>query len=367
MRTTSFSMLLLLGTAAACGDSETCEAPAGCLRSAEVAGVCRCTDWEIVSVETIPIKYVVLSVDYGVLGSGTRIVYGHTLREDAPLPATSETGSVLRAVVREDGAQKVAALGWIDNGPDGGRLHPITGSLAVSWGYGGNESSGYSTTRTASEDVPSRANDMITIWMNPALSIATDSAGGKHANWGWTAVGDCFSPFACTGPSVTSLWVHEIDGTYPAWNQYVRPFLASLSDAERAEILRHDAFFDPPGRDPATFATDPRFELLGEARLSPDGSSFPTASWMPCTGVLDDASFAPLHETEVPFAWSGREVLLLQHGVLTWQPECRLQEAGLAMGTSTPGCEIVSPVYVDRMYGTLLFAPETITPGCTLE
>lgn len=357
-------VLILAGAAllalASCGD-DRCELPVGCLA---VDAACSCAEWETVSVEAVPVKFVVLSVDYGVLGNGTKIAYGWSPGTDSMLATASELGSRFRALVRVPGEpDAVAVVGDVAVEP----LWPVTGSSAVFWLAGGDGAgSGSAYGRSSTTDLPSRAKDRFLIWANPAATVATDYAGGRKVNWSWAAVGDCFSPFGCYGPAVLSLTVAEIDGSLPAGDPYARPFLAGLTAEERSALLAHDAFFDPPGRDPATLSEDPRFQLLGTATLAPGAATHPTAEWTPCDGTLTDETFAPLVETSVDFAWSDWD-FVLQYGVLSGKAECGPQQPGLAMGTSTPGCELDSLVYVDRAFGTLLFAPVTATASCTAE
>lgn len=356
----SLTLVLLAAATSSCG-SAPCRVPDGCLRVKD-AFLCQCDEWRTVSVESVPIKFVVLSVDYGVLGNDTRIVYGYSSGANM-LPASSDLGSRFRALVRApDGTEAVAARGPLD--ADLTSLVAVTDLTTAYFLAGGDENGGMAYGRSASFDVPSRARDAISLWINPTLAVETNFIGEKKVRWGWTAVGDCFFPFGCLGPMVRTLSVEEIDGTIPAWDVYLRPLVASLTPDERAAILKYDAFLDPPGRDPATFATDPRFQLLGPASLTPAGGSYPTTSWTPCSGAVSDADFAPLAQTEVGMPWSTEKVVL-QHGVLSNESTCRPQMPGLAMGTTTPGCELASLVYVDRAFGTLLFAPVSASASCT--
>jgi hypothetical protein len=46
------------------------------------------------------------------------------------------------------------------------------------------------------------------------------------------------------------------------------------------------------------------------------------------------------------------------------QATCRT-EPGIALATSTPGCDMAADVYVDRAFGTLLFVPTAVGASCT--
>jgi hypothetical protein len=111
-----FSLLsaLWLGGCAA----EECDSPKGCLRVEFVAGACQCQEWQVVRVETIPLKYVVVGVEYTVLGNASQVAYGEV---PSPLAAASEMGARFRAVLRtSDGREHLAAIGRIDVGSSAG-------------------------------------------------------------------------------------------------------------------------------------------------------------------------------------------------------------------------------------------------------
>ncbi|HEY6104410.1 MAG TPA: hypothetical protein VIV59_00400, partial [Anaeromyxobacteraceae bacterium] len=68
MRASAVSIALLAGALVSCGESP-CEAPAGCLRADRVDGACQCFEWQVVSVENVPVKFVVVSVVYDLPGN----------------------------------------------------------------------------------------------------------------------------------------------------------------------------------------------------------------------------------------------------------------------------------------------------------
>jgi hypothetical protein len=140
--------------------------------------------------------------------------------------------------------------------------------------------------------------------------------------------------------------------------------LDAFDAADRAAIVKYDPFFDPPGRDPATIVSDPRFGRLGTAAFDP-GSPLATAgfSWVPCAGTLADDGFQALAQAETPFG--AHETLVVQHSVLSTAAACVPQKPGLRIGSTTPGCSLGADVLVDKLFGTLLMVPTSIGPSCS--
>lgn len=357
---------LVLVMASSCGSSDTCDAPKGCLRVERVAGACQCLEWETVRVETVPIKFVVVSVVYGAIGNGSELWYGWTAGTP---PASSELGSRLRAVVRAaDGSERAATMTNVDQGDSfPGPLRPVTpesAAMLLAWGDGSG--SGSADGFLNGLDAPGASGDRILVWANPTLTLTTNFVGDRQASWSWTAVGHCFwpLPLGCTGPHVIAISPDELDGTRPPVDFFVAQFLTTLSPVERETILRYHPLYDPAGRDPATLAADPRFLTLGSASVYETGSSSPIPAWNPCVGALSDAAFEVLHQADLPLPGSAAQ-LLLQHSVISAEADCRTQQPGIALATRTPGCSMAATVYLDRMFGTLLFVPTAVAAACT--
>ncbi len=372
MRTPTLVLLLVAIAMAgsACGGS-TCDAPVGCLRAGRVAGTCQCQEWETVRVETVPIKFVVVSVVYRGIGNATWLTYGWSLGSDTLPASASELGARFRAVFRSrvDGSERAALMANADLGAGfPGPLHlvtPGTADVLLAWGDGkGNGSAnGFGSTL----DAPGTSEDVVTVWTNPTLTVTTNYAGEKVATWSWTSVGGCFWPVQldCEGPHFAAIPVQVLDGTRPPGDTYTAQFLATLTDAERTTILSYHPLYDPPSRDPATLASDPRFLPLGPAEVHEGGASWPSTTWTPCAGTLGDDHFEILHQAESPPSYNVGDVLVLQHSVLSKDAVCQAEKPGISLATSTPACSVSADVYLDRMFGTLLFVPGSVAPSCT--
>jgi hypothetical protein len=354
---------------ASCGTSR-CEPPAGCQRTAQVGGTCQCAEWQPVRVDTLPIKFVVVSVLYGGIGKDSWLVYGWTGPSGGmPVPASSDLGARLRATMRDaSGTPHAAAM---VNDALGGALAPVlrpvtpqSAAALLAWGDGAGSGSADGWGNTY--DAPGLAEDAVVVWVNPTLTMTTDYAGGREASWGWTSVGHCYWPLQlpCEGPHFLNIPVAALDGSRPPGDTYTAEFLATLSAEERASILRYHPLYDPPGRDPSTLAADPRFQALGFARVAAGSASYPTGTWKPCEGTLSDVGDEVLHQEEIPVAGSSERVLL-QHAVLSRQATCQTQQPGIVLATSTPDCSVAADVYMDRMFGTVLFVPTAVAASCT--
>jgi hypothetical protein len=358
--------LILLAGASCAGDS--CDTPAGCLRAGTFAGACQCLEWQTVEANTAPIKLVVVSVNYGAIGNDSMLSYGWTGPSSDMPPTASELGARLRTVVRENGADHAATMVNAELGESAfPPLHPVTPESAdvlLAWGDGQGSGSAFGFGNEL--DAPGLSRDSITVWVNPTLTVATDYAGGRQASWSWTSVGHCFWPLAlpCEGPHFLRVPVQVLDGTRPSGDEYTAAFLATLTPAERTAILSYHPLYDPPGRDPATLKSDPRFLPLGTATVDTQGSSTPATRWVPCQGTLSDDDVEVLHETEIPFLAPSQQ-LFIQHSVLSRLPTCQSQQPGIALATSTPGCALAADVYIDRMFGTLLFVATKVASSCT--
>ena len=344
----------------ACGTAETCVEPTGCARAERIAQTCSCVEWQVARTESIPVKFVVVSVDYGLVGTGSHVVYGNT--PGSFHPASSELGVRFRSVIRSPlGVERTASVGTLAGWP--WTTSPVTPDSAMFFLAGGSVGSGYGIVGRV--DLMARSHDSFAVWINPTATVTTDYAGGSRIDWGWTAVGGCYGYPWCDGPAVFSMAASEVDGTAPAADPVTARFLAALTPAERAAILAHDVLLDPAGRDAASLATDPRLLLLGQASLAPGASTFPVPAWTPCAETLSDETFEPLSQTTVQFARSSEE-LLLQHGVLSSTAACRVEQPGLSLGTNTPSCRIEASVFMDRRFGTLVFAPTSVSASCIM-
>jgi hypothetical protein len=369
LRALLLGTLLLATSGSWCGRS-TCDLPTGCQRAERIADRCGCVAWETIRVETIPIKFVVAAVVYRGIGSDSWLSYGWTTGGSGMPPASSELGARFRAVFRDgEGIERAALMANADVGSGPGEpLHLVTpgsADLLLTWGDGqGRGSAGGFRNEL---DAPGRSEDEITVWTNPALSVTTNYVGEKLASWSWTPVGGCTWPNQadCEGSHFVSIPVNVLDGTRPPEDPYTAQFLATLTPEERTTILAYHPLHDPPGRDPATLATDPRFLSLGPAEVHEGGASWPDATWTPCAGTLRDASFEVLHQTVSLHSGQVQDDLLLQHAVLSADATCRPRQPGILLATSTPGCVMAATVYLDRMFGTLLFVPTAVAPSCT--
>ncbi len=363
----TFATALALGSG--CGTETRCDAPSGCLRAEMVAGSCACQSWAVVSAYTLPLKFVVVSVIYGAIGNESSLTYGWTNPTSSTLaPADSVLGSRLRLAIRDgDGGEQLASMVNVDlHSATYPPLHPVTDGSAdvlLAWGDGGGSGSALGVRFW--HDVPSPSRDEVWVWVNPTLTVETDAVGHRTARWSWTSVGACFRPLqiGCEGSHVVYVPVDVLDGTRESGDPYTAQFVATLTPDERAEILAYHPLYDPPGRDPSTLASDPRFTRLGSASVGAGGATELSAAWEPCQGTLSDSAPA-LHEVE------GRSLVtvdrpFLQHAALSREPACRTERPGVALATSTPGCDVSADVYVDRAFGTLLFVPTSVAAACT--
>lgn len=337
-----------------------CDLPPGCLQVERIEGTCQCREWQLVSIKPVPVKYVVVGVAYAVLGNESLVSYGHW-PGDTSLPATdSDFGSRWRSLVRApDGSERVAALGPIDVSRGlWGPMMPITATSAALV-QPSSVAMGFFTYL----DVPAHSQDVIFIWMNPAVAVATDYAGGRSVAWSSTT-GPC-TGLACPGADVFMALAGWLDGTVVPSNPYIQAILDTFDAADRAAVLEYDPFYGPVGRDPSTFAGDPRFQLL--ANVSIDSLAAPVVrplTWTPCAGTLGDGDFPVLVES-AEAGYGNGETFVLQHSVLSTDAACAPQHPGLVVGTSTPGCTIQADVFVDEVFGTLLMIPSAVSAACT--
>ncbi|HVP66367.1 MAG TPA: hypothetical protein VMT17_03800 [Anaeromyxobacteraceae bacterium] len=360
MRARSMAMALLAVGSVAC--SEQCKAPDGCLSVARVQGACQCQEWQVLSVENVPAKFLLLNVLYQPPGAFSSATYGPQVGPGASPQLRSEVGSRWRSVVRTpDGAEHVAALRRFDLGSAHAWFslvgHNIT---ATSGAVSLDPSSGLGI--GAPLDVPDRGLDSLLVWVNPLAKVTTDYAGNTSIDWTWST--NCFG-LPCAGAVSLLLSVDEITGTNPPTaGSAPEAFLASLTDAERSTLLAFHPLYDPPGRDPATLATDQRFYPVQGWIPQSGVSSGLNAHWMSC-GASSDSPFAVLAQTEIPFSGG---TLLVQYSVQAVSSACEPQDP-VVWVSSNEGCQLTAQFYLDLAFGTVLGVPtsaETLYgAGCT--
>jgi hypothetical protein len=325
------------------------------------------TEVTVVSVQEFPVRYVVTSVIYPPLGTGSTEVYGHLWKDLVAGPdmvADSDLGSRWRAVLRAAGVDVVATVGPVD-GTVGGTafVDDLTPHSVVR-----HEGPGMAWIfRDFPSDVPSHGADTLYVWVNPRATVTTYSDGSKRIDWAWSD--ECYLdpaiPMVCEGPFEYGLTAAQLAG-----KAQIDPrnpgakFLSTLTSAERADILAYDPFFAPTGQPPA-LASDPRFQLLGTARWEGGVAATPSTAWWPCQGALDDATFPVYHQSAEVVAPGDPDTLLLQYSVVSTSLTCKEQRPYLSFGSTTPGCELSAQLYVDRMFGTFVFDPTFAADPCT--
>jgi hypothetical protein len=240
----------------ACGSTSdpttfsACEAPTGCHRADRVSGICQCLEWEIVSVEPVPVKFLVVGVIYAPPGNASTVVHGFASGSSQLPAAASDLGARWRSLVRaSDGTETAALLGPSDVGA--GLWDPLVKVTAASAALvqPSSQAVGYSPVI----DLPSPEQDVFYVWINPAAAVTTDYAGGRSVSWSWRS--ECGYPGGCRSPMVYRLSAALLSGTATTQNPDVQGILDSLSAADRATILAYDPWFDPAGFNPTTRLT----------------------------------------------------------------------------------------------------------------
>src|SRR3954470_6706499 len=360
-RSVPFAIAAVAILAACSGGSppteSSCALPSGCVRA---DAACQCIEWQIVSVETVPIRFVVVGLVYAPLGNESAVTYGYGTATVLPSMAASSSdfGARWRSVIRAaDGSEKVAAFAPGNVGPYGWTLYPVTATTVAmgqrpdSW-----------ITESSGSDVTSAQTDSLFVWMNPAAVVETDAGGGKFIRW--SSAPSCIDGSACPTAAVFGLAAGWLDGTLSQANPYMQALLDAFTPAERAAILAYDPRFNPPGRDPSTVAADARFRSAGVAEATTGISVYPSPRWAPCATRLSDDGFVPFAAAEIPFG--NGQTLVLQHSAVATSTSCAVQQPSLKFGTSTSGCGIGANVLIDTMFGTLLTVPTAITAACTV-
>lgn len=350
MRVLALSAASLFIAGLGCGShAGPCEVPTGCARAERVNDTCGCAEWQIVSVEPVPLPYVFIDVRYVPVGTASVFRYGETWEESMVPQSASRAGPRVRAIIRRaDGSEQIARLGTLDPRSSLERASDTALRIAAQGGV---------WTLSTNVDVPSSNRDFLTAWVNPSVTVATTYVGEKLVNWSWEA--ECFQPpflANCIGPEYMVFAPRLLRGEV-FWTAAHETFLATLGDGGRDALLA----FDP--RAATGSVAFPRYQRLFDVGVNGTGTRELDATWAPCEGSTDpDATLDVLAETEVPFGEG--DTFILQYGVQA-EATCARQQPGLVVGTVTPDCSFRAAVLVDRLGGTLLMEPSAVTATCT--
>jgi len=361
MRTGWLLVLALVG----CGSSapsqaNSCDLPDGCLGTDRSLGFCQCSAWKVVSDEIVPIKFVVTGVIGVPPGNQSGVAYGDFL--DGTPPGKSQLGTRLRAVLVDGQGKRTVLSADVTTGAFGQYGLSVVGSTSVAVGMVPGDGLGISSVR----DVYPSSFDQVFVWVNPTLHVVKDAGGNQRGVWGWS--GTCFWPpgtnggNGCSAPNVFDYVLEELDGTQPG-PSYKEAFLQTLQPDERAAIRAYDRMASNPPPSVLELDSDPRFLHLGEVLLNQPVTVAPSTGWTPCASVASDADFPVFASTE--YRLSASETVVIEQSWLTTTSTCSPQTPGIAVGTSTPGCQAAATAYVDRMFGTLAFLAEPATAACT--
>jgi hypothetical protein len=359
--TTMLAGVLLLACEGGGSSPKPCAIP-GCLTQA--ASACTCEEWETVSVDVIRPPYVVTGVDYAVAGAGSQVAYGHETPSEqngAIVSADSLQGARWRTVLLRSGEATPATIGTSLDGFGATVVAPVTPTSGL-FQTGG---SGFAEILMGGTDLPSREHDIILLWVNPVLTISTKYNGESEVSWGALEEQPCpWSPMTCLAAVPMALAIGEIDGTLSPSEDHVG-FLASLTDAQREELLAFDPAYGVDAQGLASLASDPRFVARGSVQVGPDPVA-PSVSWTPCDAPLSDAGQEPvLGELDLAPGIGGVVHPVLRYGVLSGSPTCSAQSPGLSLRSQTPGCTFTADVLVDRRFGSLLILPRAAAEACT--
>ncbi len=358
---------LVLGILSCSSEEPPCTPPDGCLAASQIAGRCQCLDWKIVSDQVAPLKFLVTGVAATPPGNQSEVAYGQFLLLDAaPTPPTekSQLGSRFRAVLRDGQGKRTVLAAEVPSAGQGQYTMTLLGASTLSVALSPGNGLGFSN----AVDVYPPAAHKVMVWVNPTLRMVTDAGGQVRGVWGWS--GTCFWPTGayggmdnCSAPQVLMLDRSQVDGSGPAGQPYEAAFLATLEPSERSFILGYDRLAGDALPTAAELDANPRYLRLGELRVDPDGSQAPVPSWTPCQAAARDGDFPVYATTEIPI--SATQTLLIEQSWLSSTVGCTTQQPGLVVGTSTARCTASAVAYVDRMFGTLAFLPETVDPACT--
>ena len=352
--------LLGCGSAAPPQTSQSCTIPDGCLGVDQTTGVCRCTDWKVVSDDVVPLKFLVAGVMIGAPGNLGGVTYG-TFSTGTP-PGTSQLGTRFRAVLVDGQGARTVLSAEVSNDSVGQFGLNAVGGRTVAVGMVPGDGISLSSQR----DVYSPASDRVWVWVNPTLRLVKDAGGNLRGIWGWS--GSCFWPpganggVGCSGPSVLDFEVAELDGTVqgPGFHQ---AFLQTLEPPELAAIRSTDRLASNPPPTTGDLDADPRFLRLGNLFVQSSVSEVPPTGWTPCASTAFDDDFPVFASTSIPVP--GPATVVVEQSWVSTTSSCSTQSPGLAAATSTPDCEISSTAYVDRMFGTLAFVPGSASAACT--
>ena len=356
------SVLALVG----CGStapqqtSEACPLPDGCLGTDRSLGLCQCTAWKVVSDEIVPIKFLVTGVMGTPPGNQSGVAYGDV--SNGTPSGESQLGTRLRAVLVDAQGKRTVLAADVVTGALAQYGLSVLGSSTLALGMMPGDGIGLSNVR----DVYPSTQDRVFVWVNPTLHVVKDAGGHQTGVWGWS--GTCFWPpgtsggNGCSGPNVFDYVLEELDGTVPS-PSYKEAFLQTLEPDELTSIRGYDRMASNPPPTILEIMDDPRFLHLGEVLLNQPGTVAPNTGWTPCQSVASDADFPVFASTEIRL--SASETVVIEQSWLTTTPTCTAQSPGLAVGTSTPGCQATATAFVDRMFGTLAFLPEPSTAECT--
>lgn len=310
----------------ACGQAD-CEAPTGCLRAERSGGSCGCAEWEIVDTQAVALPFVVTGVEYQAFGASSEFFTERTWIPALERYTDTTLGTNIRVVVRSPGGhEQVARAGSID--PFTG-LERVTASVLQTRGTFIGDGPG-------PVDISDPETDRIDLWINPAVTLDTNAAGGKVVHWtiGPGPAGNGFGPYQQLVLPVRSL--REGRSTV-AWYDAV---LASFGTEGRAAILRFDERLAGP-------PMSERYLWL-ESWVLGDGEQTSTLyQWTPCT---DPEAFEVLAETAVPLP--NGETFVLQYGVQA-DATCSPQSPGMYL-EMTRGCATGYQIFVDRLSGRLM-------------
>jgi hypothetical protein len=256
--------------------------------------------------------------------------------------SASSTGTTVRAVIRRpDGTEQVGRLGTLDSGTAVKSMSATV--LGVAW-------SRALWTLGTDVDLRPSASDWITVWTNPAVTVATNYVGEKTVDWSWRS--RCFTPgLPCVGAEQMTFSAALLRGEV-TWDAAHEEFLAVIGTNDRAALLAFDA------RQIAGQIAYPRYQRVADVEVDVVPGA-PEVTWRPC---VDPADFEVLAETVVPL--SGGDSFVLQYGVQS-DGSCSAQHPGLLVGTTTPGCFSHAQVLVDRLSGTLLMDSSATSVACT--
>jgi hypothetical protein len=340
--------------------SEACPLPDGCLGTDRSLGFCQCTAWSVVSDEIVPIKFLVTGVMGTPPGNQSGVAYGD-FSIGTP-SGKSQLGTRVRAVLVDARGARTVLAADVATGAFGQYGLSVVGSTTLAVGMTPGDGIGLSNVL----DIHPTSSHQVFVWVNPTLRVVKDAGGHQTGVWGWS--GTCFWPpgtnggNGCSAPNVFGYSLGELDGSVPS-PAYKQAFLQTLEPDELSSIRGYDRMASNPPPTILELMDDPRFLHLGEVLLNQPVTLAPNTGWTPCRSVASDADFPVFASTEIRL--SASETVIIEQSWLTTTPTCTSQSPGIAVGTSTPGCQAAATAFVDRMFGTLAFLPESAAAACT--